>query len=1288
MRKSYRKPRNPQDFEELCRRLLETLWNSPKVELYGTNGEAQNGVDIIDLSGRKDLHVAQCKWYEEGKKMTPAEVKGEIEKAKKFPTPIKHYLIMTTDKVRKAVQILQLQINEEHREKGLFKVKIFGWKRIEKLLDDYPDVRNWYENEGPSSSEPRIESKLDELKEIVLRALPDQSQNDHNQDKFHLEIDEAKNCLEKHDYQLANLLLLRIKSRNWDQLNDRHKFRVLTNLAFVEMSSDKPKEAARLYLEAKDYQPNDKIARANEAFAYLLLEQQEKAFELAGKLREKFPRSGFVLGIFIQSAPGSTKLAALEKMATGNLLVEDYDYVEHALAERALNYGEIQKAEDFVRSAITKNSSTPRLWLLLGAILLESERQKITTDPELETSLCDPERLSEAEGALSKAVELAKKRHLTSEIAAALLRRSQVKKLLKKNAEARKDLDEARQTAPQNPSVIEAYAISLGSEEKHNEAIDFLQKLLPNSLSNHGRMCLGVFLLDRGCSGDAISAAKILAHVARSEEKLPEDFRYKCVEFAFQAFDKEKQFDAANELLGKLPKETISQVSIETLTARLHLLEGNQDEALKNAEAALLALKQDVTISAFKVRHLADLLMTLRRFDDSLVLWQQIAVPNVLNLDIRNLLECASRLNRDDIMLETFKKLRQAKVFIDRKLLDSELSLLHKYDTDRTIEILEQEIKQRPDDKELKLKLSIMGLVLDRADLINQDLSSIPAFDKVEPQIAVGAVRVLKKIGEEQYAVRYAYEVLRHNFQDPDAHTAFILALSPFENEPSLEKPDCVDIDTAVRYTEQGVSDPNWIIIEAKTNRNSPFLEHEYSPNDTIYKEIKGKRVGDTFVLASGMQNRIGKILEIQNKYLHRYQNCIEKWQIRFPESPRMQWIKLTKKSGKSGESMPDMSPLLEIINKKHEDLTKFEQIYKKDNRLSAHIFGRFLGLNTVEALHHLALQNEIPVRCCYNSLEEDKQAKKALRSCDTIVLDISAIASLFLLNRLDLLEHCPIDLMISQNTLVQIQKMIANKVYNPSGYLVNTESGHVFKESTAKQQNEHIDRLRNLVNLIKDNCKIVPCEELAKMESDKREMFSNLFELYGTEALILSTVPGRVLWTDDLTQAEIARNEYKVSRVWTQLVVEKHVESGIFDLKTFFDISAKLVGYGYETTGINPQIIRQAGILADWDINRWPLSQALSIFTKESVELKGLLLVAGEFLRLLYLESLQPITKTNITVRILENISERKGGIQGINDLRRSLPNIFSLDIVGLENAVKNIDAWLKNSNKKSLLL
>ena len=121
--------------------------------------------------------------------------------------------------------------------------------------------------------------------------------------------------------------------------------------------------------------------------------------------------------------------------------------------------------------------------------------------------------------------------------------------------------------------------------------------------------------------------------------------------------------------------------------------------------------------------------------------------------------------------------------------------------------------------------------------------------------------------------------------------------------------------------------------------------------------------------------------------------------------------------------------------------------------------------------------------------------------------------------------------------------------------------------------------------------------------------------------------------------------------------------------------------GHGYYFTSENPQIIRQAGVIAEWKVDGWPLSQVLSTFAEESVDLVQMLELAAGSLRLLYQESILPETKANITVKILEIIAKRKVGIQGIQRLSKALPGLCGVNVLGLADAVNTINAWLKST-------
>ena len=754
---------------------------------------------------------------------------------------------------------------------------------------------------------------------------------------------------------------------------------------------------------------------------------------------------------------------------------------------------------------------------------------------------------------------------------------------------------------------------------------------------------------------------------------------------ALQALVKQERIEGANDLLEAIPKGVVSEVAFKTLEATLHLLQGLPDNASKYADEALAILDDEMTV--FDTRRLALLLFSLRRFQDALPLWQRISNTSVLSSDTKHLLECASRLNRHEIMLDTFARLREAGVN-DRTLLDSEISLLEMYDIDTAVRILDDEISRYPNDTELKLRRSILGLAFDRPDLVDHDPLSVPNAGDVAPLTALNAVQVLRAIGRELYAVQYAYEVLRRNFRNSDAHRAFVRALAPFPNEPQMEHPECVETGAAVCYVEKGDSVPHWIVVEDTEAPDSQLPERELSPENEICKAMMGKKVGDSFILASGIQDRFGTIIEIQNKYVYRFNDCLGQWQIRFPDLPYVQSVRLSQQTNESGTPEPDFSAILKSVDERHEFVSKVHKTYQ-ENELPLHVIGKFFEATAFEAIQHLASAPDVPVRCCLGSDEENHHATKALRSSNTVVLDMSTISSLMLLGRLDILEGWSMDFVVSMSTVNELRQKIANESQthgNESGVIIKTETGYQFVKSTAEQKAAYIRKLRHLVEVVESNCKIESCKSLAATSPEKRDTLVELFGLYGAETILLSAVPGAVLWTDDLVQSEIAKKEYGVSRIWTQFVIGMCVESGVVTPEAFLDASARLLGYGYYFTGNNPRIVRQAGAIAEWQVNGWPLSQALFAVGEESVDLTQVLQLVAGFLRLLYQESIPPQTRMSITLKILERIAKREGGIQGIKSLHNALPRIFGVNVIGLEDANQTIEAWLKGINAKPI--
>ena len=239
-------PTDEDDFEDLCVDILKIYWNRPSLVRYGTRGQRQNGVDILDLGGVTPLHAAQCKLREFGKTLSPTTIENEVTDALGFEFSIGKYGILTTAKVTTHAQRKVLEINQRHRELKLFEVELLTWGELCRLIQTYEDVRKIYFELTVITADSRIGSKSP----IVGEQLRDATSFSNSLD-LTAAIDEARDAINKRDFQAGLLLLNRIRQREgFADASNHDKFRVSSNLAAAELGLGRPDVAADHFFDA------------------------------------------------------------------------------------------------------------------------------------------------------------------------------------------------------------------------------------------------------------------------------------------------------------------------------------------------------------------------------------------------------------------------------------------------------------------------------------------------------------------------------------------------------------------------------------------------------------------------------------------------------------------------------------------------------------------------------------------------------------------------------------------------------------------------------------------------------------------------------------------------------------------------------------------------------------------------------------------------------------------------------------------------------------------------------
>jgi tetratricopeptide (TPR) repeat protein len=1263
-------PANEADFERLCLKLLKAHWKCPTLELYGRRGERQHGIDILDMSGLDPLRAGQCKLYNSRKSLPPALIRDEVDAVKAFKPPIGLYALMTTAKISTATQNAIIEINRIHRETGLFLVELFAWDRIDDLLDEFPALRD---EEYRTLAGEAVSQIKEELAQITVQVsslkLNASSGESDKSDALHLEIDEARSLVQKGESQAARFLLQRMRTHDWDRMGPRHKFRVLANIGAAFLHERELDKAAQFFTEAASFQPEDVQAQENQALAYLISLPTDQAFSQISLLQTKFPNSSRIASFWIATAPSSWTAQEIE----AKLPVSQQSAPEPlaALAIRALSESQFSRCESLVSRSLQGRPDWSYPQLIKGRCLAFQ-----FLDPSSDSSAHSRnEQMRTAENLITSALDAAIKEQDLAMQVDCLLERSYIRLLLGEREKADEDVRKASDLVPKDHAVRRSVADMKLRHGQADDAIRDLRKLFTDEGQVDIALRLAFALHARKASNDLEEATRLFLTVIDYAGPVPSGGREYVASVLLQLLLQENRWVDAESVCDILAARDSSAAMIAAFRARIMLLKGNMPDASALANDAVAQLS--LSAPAEEIRWIARLLYDLRRYAEALPLLQKIAQVDVLSDDTKAFLNCAMRLGRDDLVMETSAALRKNGV-VDPEWILYEVQTLEQYDIDAAIQVLNAYLEKNPGDKHIRLRRSLIGMTWNRPEIMDANPQFMPPVGEVDARAGRIAVQVMKIGGYPDEALVYAYRLLRSRFSEPDAHLAFMFNLHPIEPRPTIPEFSEAGIGAAVLFAEEGEEHGSWVIIEDEIDADSSRLE--YRPNHPIAQALIGHKVGERIVLAKGsISERAATIKAILNKYVYRYQDCLRNWQFRFPETRQIESVKVMHVS-KEGKEQVDLSAMLRSVDQLTVQTERLKEAYRTEI-VPLSMIAAFRGKTTVETTLYFAQEQDTQVLCCLGTEEERGQAFKALDVSNVWVIEPSAVATILLLNLQDTLRSIPVRLLITQGTLAELNEMLRQESLfrGDGGVLTRIEHRTAYIPITQAERARRLEVLQSIIEKLKSLATVVSCVELAGLDSQQRETTIKVFGQGGAESVIVSSRPGHLLWTDDHRLAAAARNDFGVMSAWTQCITQWCATKGFVAAENFADISAKLIGYGYYFTSPTPASLVAAAKLGDWNPTAWSLSAALEQLGTKSIDPRAAAVLAVSFLERTYREAILEERRRMIVQQLLGKLAKRGEGIAIIKAIKKAISTVFGLNVVGAADAESTIEAWLK---------
>jgi tetratricopeptide (TPR) repeat protein len=1018
-------------------------------------------------------------------------------------------------------------------------------------------------------------------------------------------------------------------------------------------------------LEAVALEPGDERALTNEVFAHFLLGKDDKAFELSDERRTRYPDSGRILSIWISTAPSTVSIDDL-KQAVGARLADDPE-VNAALCRKLLLAGRIEEARDCAIRVQGKAPDWPQ-GFLLGA---QCAMAFTLLPPAVQQATAIERRAIIDEGiiAANKTRELAEAQSDIEVQAQSLTARCELYLQTGDIEAASADAKQACRMVPTDVGNLLALAQTQLTQNKIEVGIVTLEQALEIQDRPDVSLMLSRALRIRDAVGDRKRAVELLE--GQKLAALPELMRPPVAINVVQLLALEKEWERASDYL-RSAREALDVVTWQALSAYILKGDGHPQDAEGRVTEALGNLEPSTHLHTREF--LARVLMQMGRLNEALPIYEELFAYDIPTFDPMQLIECAGRLNRDQVVLDTFDELHR-RTAVEWPLLEIEVFYLRKYHAAKALDRLSAFLDKHPNHKLARLSRSAVAWELGRNELIASRLEDLPEVGEMPLSYIRMALKLISQGENADQVIDYAYRFLKLHFDKAEAHSALIFSVlslrKDIDKDPHLPK---VVEGAAVGYRELPDGPLKWTVLE-KTNAPDPNFE-ERSVDDSISQDLLGKSVGDKFVLVPGMVDRLGEIVQILPNFVRRFQDSLTEMPVRFPsEAPNFQSVRI----GGPDELDLGIAAVLASVRERAEQVKSLQSLYL-NQPIPVHLYAKRFGKNAYEGVMYLAQTESVSIKCSHPDPVAFAAAVSDLETAKSIVLDLSAIATIRLLGIDDLLgSH---EYVLSQDSALELREtLIDDEPERQGGTMVynDNDGRYSLYEEPSEQRRERIKRDKEFCEAILAKAKIKPHLRLASVEETQRETLIKFLGEYGTEAVIVAMEPDTVLWTDDLTQGDLATSMFGVRRVWSLAFLEFCLRRGLLSAERYSEAVAKLVGMRYLVTPFNNVVLVQAAKLAKYQPSAWPFAQAVEAFSVPNTAVDQLLRIILLFFIQLSEESVVSQGVGGMLTALLEALWQNPQARRSLLAVRKISARIFGLHVVAEANFNAVFDEWIR---------
>lgn len=1171
------KPTDEQTFERCNEVLWRCILNDLTAQIYGRRGQRQHGVDILGYrDGDPEQPVGiQCKLRGEGRTLGEDEVRKEVEKALTFERPLTEYIIATTapDDVglQNLASELYAEIKESHGRK--LKIRIFGWDSLQREIHRHHEARKAFDSCYTTHTD-RMGQRIEDLHEkfdaltnpkfgVISRdlAAPSATQVGLSDaailSGFEHLIDAIRALLPTNP-DAALKSLLELQPLLDDDVPNRIRFEVASNIAACHFELGDEEKAANTFIAAFELSPDDPKAIANKALGFLLRNDWQAVKSYAEPMLSEHPDNASLAAYYIHSLKSDETV--VDPLAQVPESVRNTPQVAEAYVGWLIERSAPGAWWDVAIAAHSAHPDSDELEEMNACALLS---RAVGDDRFVKNQVLD----DSAQADVDRAIQIYETRwpdirdrivHRLGDPTTIALNLMVAYRLRGRNEESIKIANEALEHFPDDVMVREHAAVIFFEKRDTKRARELIPDVEVNEQMATLRLNIGIVEEDWDDVGDFVDnnldsfsesernlalAARTLARVETS----PEEKRRSILEGAQCKFEGDTRALTLLAQTARLSElDDLSKAFFDAASAAF--ANGDHGPAPRRFVAKEAMARQEFNLAA-------DTLSGYVRLDRDSTELRMLAHAFVYNIPIRKrATQFFNDLAPDLRGLPYFRRLEGVCHFNRGVPRDAVTPFTDAFEQEPCLENI------------LYLIRSLVALGDRDSVAVRLQREGVDALPG-SPLERMEFSHVLSKYREYSRAIDLGYEVLTGGLDNPDIVMKYLgLVLNSTWDRQDYSFGARVTTGVWVRLSESNGDSFEALVGESA---DRPWGQ-KIDPSNPFIAKCIGLKVDDVFEYANPMgPTKIWAVSEVKPIWLQAFHHLTQNFGQMFPDAPG--FASLTVRDD-------DIEPILEQVRRQSLDAGVRAELYLEKGLPITVAAGETPGggIAFAQYLYSAGLQ----LRVCSGTAEELKEALALVRDHrrSGALLDALTAWHAAALDIFPVLKERLGSLTIPASELGRIKAMTAELACGGGGRSVSLgyRNGEFIRYTeTADERAERLKELKARIAKIEEACEVEPIE-FPDHFSDLGEL---LVGLPPRDAFAPAVMAGkkRLLLCEDLMMRQLAGRAFGAKGVWLQAVLTSAVQDATMSPNAYSDAVVYLAAHRHGHVSLRVQVLLSA---------------------------------------------------------------------------------------------------------------